>query len=156
MNPMKEAWNLLKGNPSYQANMQGTNQMGAGGSLPQQFMQNPGAEAGPQQDQDIFERLNMATKMPNDYGRSRGVRPASDFERTQHPSAGQERSFQTLGHTGQQESDISRQPKQGFLQRRRDDKQQRLAQRAEKTGEGKDYRAAYPIDASQGSVFEQR
>ena len=156
MNPMKEAWNLLKGNPAYQGNLQGTNAGGAGGSLPQQFMQNPGAEVPQNRDEDTFHQKNMASRMPTDSGHRPGVRRASDFQRTQHPSAGQERSFQTLGHTGQQESDISRQPKQGFLQRRRDDKQQRLAQRAEETGEGKDYRAAYPIDASQGSVFEQK
>ena len=64
MNPMKEAWNLLKGNPSYQANMQGTKQMGAGGSLPQQFMQNPGAEVPRNRDEDTFHQKNMASQMP--------------------------------------------------------------------------------------------
>lgn len=165
MNPMIEAWSLLKGNPAYQANMQGTSQRGAGGSLPQQFMQNPGAQAPQGNDPQRFQMQNMNMSMPQDPNlagdykgqpKRRSVRAASNFERGQHPSVGQERSFQTLEHTGQQESDISRQPKQGFLQRRRDNKQQQLAQRAEETGEGKDYRAAYPIDASQGSVFEER
>ena len=70
------------------------------------------------------------------------------------PSVGNERSFQTLGRTGHEESAISRPPKQGFMARRRDAKQQRLAQRAEETGAGADYRQAFPMNATDSSVFE--
>lgn len=167
MNPMNEAWALLKANPVYQANLQGTNQPGAGGSIPQQFMLKPGyspsyeVSANPNRPAEPKELVNIGgyqfsnDKPPGGAGEAR--RYTDDFERQQHPPVGRERSFQSLQNMpGQEEAEISRQPKQGLLQRRRDKKQQRLAQRAEKTGKGKDYRAAYPIDASQGSVFEAR
>jgi len=153
MNPMKQAWTLLKGNALYQGQQAGTNQAGAGGSLPQQFMMNPGR---------THYIGNSGTERPTlgnlgTYPDSRVVLQPTDYERQPHPTVRGERSFQSLqAMPGQQESEISRPPKQGLLERRRGRKQDKLAERAEQTGEGKDYRAAYPIDASQGSVFDPR
>jgi len=145
MNPMNEAWKLLKANPEQQADMQGTNRLGTGGTIPQQFVQQPGAtyNAGD---------THPSSRDMRTYGQYgyRAGRP----ERQQHPSVGDERSFQSLGHTGQEESAISRPPKQRFMDRRRDAKQQRLAQRAEQTGAGADYRQAFPMDKNPQSVFE--
>ena len=70
------------------------------------------------------------------------------------PDVGREVSFQTLPSRGIDESAISRQPKQGLRERMRDKKRQKKIAQYEKTGAGKDYRAAFPLDDSQGSVFD--
>lgn len=148
MNPMNEAWALLKASPFYQAQLQGTNQEGAGGTLPPAFQRNPGR---------VEYRKNGNEYRHSAIGYDTAWRPRN-IERQPHPTVSGERSFQSLQTMpGQEESEISRQPKQGFLQRRRNKKQQQLQQRAEETGEGKDYRAAYPIDDYyQRSVFDER
>lgn len=143
MDPMNEAWKLLKANPMTQTNLQGTNQKRTGGTIPQQLVERPGATYS----RGAFrgEASPAATTM-----RGGGYNP----ERQRRPSVGAERSFQTLGHTGQEESAISRPPKQRFMGRRRDEKQQRLAQQAEETGAGADHRRAFPMPNNPQSVFE--
>jgi hypothetical protein len=153
MNPMKEAWALLKGNPLYQAQQAGTNQPGAGGSLPQQFMSNPGRTY----TDSAYHETRPSGNLGHHADMLNSPRGPYEYERQPHSPVTGERSFQSLqAMPGQQESNISRLPKQGLLERRRDKKQKKLADRAERTGKGKDYRAAYPIDASQGSVFDPR
>jgi hypothetical protein len=153
MNPMNEAWALLKASPFYQGQQQGTSQEMAGGTLHPAFQQSPGRTVQAKGAEEFRQGgVGFGYK-----GNQSIVNKPRNFERQNVPSVTGERSFQSAQHMpGQKEADISRQPRQGFLQRRRDSKQQRLAQRAEETGEGKDYRAAYPTDASQGSVFDQR
>jgi len=147
MKPIDEAWALLKARPEIQAHLQGTSQPRTGGTIPQQLVRRPGETY----DDTGNTRPAGAIHMRR-FGnhQMRGGHP----ERAQRPSVGNERSFQTSAYTGQEESAISRPPKQGFLDRRRDAKQQRLAQRAEQTGAGADYRQAFPMNPTGSSVFE--
>lgn len=138
MNPMNEAWALLKAHPKMMTNLQGTRVQGTGGTIPQQLVERPG----------------YTNRAGNVLPYARRMRVGHSPERQRRPSVGAERSFQTLGHTGQEESAISRPPKQRFMARRRDAKQQRLAQRAEETGAGADYRQAFPIGNKPQSAFE--
>lgn len=156
MNPMTEAWKVLKANPDYQVYLQGTNRAGAGGSLPQQFMRRPG-------DETVAGTPKSRSSNVSPVGSKRNI---TDYQRQMRPDVGREMSFQKLPTTGMDESAISRQPKQGMRERMRDKKRQKKIARYEKTGAGKDYRAAFPTSEaemanvrgkgfpSQGSVFD--
>lgn len=147
MSAMEQAWNVLKANPNYQARLQGTNQQGAGGSLPQQFMRRPGY------DDSEMSAFRPSSANLNVSPRFNNLTPSS-YERQMAPDVGREASFQKIPSTGLDESAISRQPKQGMRERMRDKKRQKKIARYEKTGAGKDYRAAFPLDDSQRSVFD--
>jgi len=131
MNAMDEAWNVLKANEAYQANLAGTNVAGTGGTIPQQFQQRPGMnphmESGHPYNADkrkLMVRNTNRTLRPADVGfsQSPNIERRGTPERQLRPDVGQERSMQNAGHFGADANymrDLTR----------REQRQQRRAQR---------------------------